>query len=69
MLSSAEWKYLLELCDKFQLDTAAMEEFWFNNPDPCDHNETEWTDPVLQETVIQSSTWFDIANYVKLDDN
>ena len=51
------------------LDTAAMEEFWFNNPDSYDLNETEWTNPVLQETVIQSSTQFDIANYVKLDDN
>jgi hypothetical protein len=51
------------------LDTAAMEEFWFNNPNPYyDLNETDCVDPVLQETIVRSSTRFDIANYVKLDD-
>ncbi len=50
-------------------DSAAMEEFWFNNPDPYDLAETERIDPALQETVIQSSTRFEIATYVKLDDS
>jgi hypothetical protein len=49
-------------------DSAALEEVWFNNPDPYDLAETERIDPDLQETVIRSSTRFDIANYVKLND-
>ena len=49
-------------------DMAAMEELWFNNPDPYDLDETDRTDPVLQETVTRSSTRFDVADYVKLDD-
>ena len=49
-------------------DTEAMEELWFNNPDPYDLAEIDCLDPDLQETVVQSSTWFEIANYVKLDD-
>ena len=48
-------------------DTLAMEEFWFNNQDPYDLNETDRIDPVLQENVTRSSTQFDVANYVKLD--
>jgi hypothetical protein len=48
-------------------DTAAMEEFWFNNPDPYDLSETDHVDPDLQETVMRSSTRFDIGKYVKLD--
>lgn len=49
-------------------DAAAMEEFWFSSPDPYDLDETNRVDPVLQETVFRSSTRFDVANYVKLDD-
>ena len=45
-------------------DTLAMEEFWFNNQDPYDLNETDRIDPVLQENVTRSSTQFDVANYV-----
>jgi hypothetical protein len=50
-------------------DTAAIEELWFNNPDPYDLAETDRIDPDLQETIIRSSTRFDIAKYVKLDDS
>jgi hypothetical protein len=50
------------------VDTEAMEEFWFNNPDPYDLSETDRIDPNLQEAVTRSSTRFDIAKYVKLDD-
>ena len=39
------------------------------SPWPYDLAETYRTDPVLQETVIRSSTWFNIANYVKLDES
>lgn len=50
-------------------DTAAMEELWFNNPDPYDLTEMDHIDSILQETVNWSSTQFDIANYVKLDNS
>ena len=49
-------------------DMEAMEELWFNNTDPYDLAEIDCLNPDLQETVIQSSTQFKIANYVKLDD-
>jgi len=51
-------------------DIAVMEELWFNNPDPYDLDETERTDIDLRSPpVIHSSTHFDIADYVKLDDS
>ena len=49
-------------------DTAAMEELWFNNPDPYDLAEADRIHPDLQEITIRSFTRFDIANYVKLND-
>ena len=49
-------------------DIEAMEELWFNNPDPYDLAEIDCLDPDLQATVVWSSTWFEITNYVKLDD-
>ena len=49
-------------------DTVAMEELWFNNPDPYDLAETDRIHPDLQENTIRSLTRFDIANYVKLND-
>ena len=51
------------------LDTAAMEQLWFDNPDPYDLAETDRVDSNLQEMIIRSSTWFDISNYVKLSDS
>ena len=50
-------------------DTAAMEQLWFDNPDPYDLAETDRIDHDLQENIIRSSTRFNIANYVKLDDD
>jgi hypothetical protein len=51
-------------------DTEAMEELWFNNPDPYDLAETDRVDAAYEkEMVIRSSTRFEIANYVKLDDS
>ena len=58
-----------------QDDTAAMEQLWFNNPDPYDLAETDsdriHPDLKLQpeENIIRSSTRFDIAYYVKLNDS
>jgi hypothetical protein len=49
------------------VDTAAMEELWFDNPDPYDLAETDRVDAALGG-VIRSSTRFDIATYIKLDD-
>ena len=48
-----------------------MEELWFNNPDPYDLAETDRVDADLrvQEVVLRSSTRFDIAHYVKLNDS
>ena len=46
-----------------------MQELWFNNPDPYDLAEIDRLDPDLQETVVWSSTRFEIANYVKIDDD
>lgn len=52
------------------LDAAALENLWFNNPDPYDLAETDRVDPALQEPVIsRSSTRFAISEYVKLDDS
>ena len=47
---------------------AAMEELWFNNPDPYDLDESLSTcvDPALQTSVVRSSVRFDIAKYIKL---
>jgi len=50
-------------------DSEAMEELWFNNPDPYDLAETDRVNADLQETVIRSSTRFDVVQYVKLDDS
>jgi len=51
-------------------DIAVMEELWFNNPDPYYLDETERTNIDLRSPpVVRSSTHFDIADYVKLDDS
>ena len=56
-----------------EINTTAMEEQLFNNPDPYNLNETDSThiDVALQpssQTIIRSRVRFDIANYIKLDD-
>ncbi|KAJ3510406.1 hypothetical protein NLJ89_g4689 [Agrocybe chaxingu] len=50
------------------VDRAAMEELLFNSPDPYDLAETERVDEALQVVVVRSSTRFDIADYVRLND-
>ena len=54
--------------DPKDVDIAAVEDQLFNHPDPYDLEETECIDPALQERVFRSTTRFDIADYIKLDD-
>jgi hypothetical protein len=51
-----------------EVDMSALEEQWFNHPDPYDLSETERVDEELQATIIRTSQRFDVADYVKLDD-
>ena len=50
------------------VDIAALEEQWFNKPDPYDLAETERVDDALQPPIIRFSRRFDTADYVKLND-
>ena len=51
------------------VDVAALENVWFNNPDPYDLDEVDRVDPALQQPpVSRSSDRFDISTYIKLDD-
>ena len=54
--------------DPNDVDIAAVEDQLFNHPDPYDLEETERVDPALQERIVRSTTRFDIADYIKLDD-
>ena len=51
-------------------DIAAMEDIWFNNPDPyyLTEMDSRHVDPALQNFGTRSSTIFDISEYIKLDD-
>ncbi|KAL0068891.1 hypothetical protein AAF712_003884 [Marasmius tenuissimus] len=59
-------------------DTAAveaLEQTWFNHPDPYDLDETDRIDSALQQqtaaipTITRSSITFDVAEYVQLKDS
>ena len=54
--------------DPKDVDIAAVKDQLFNHPDPYDLQETERIDLALQERVIRSTTRFDVADYIKLDD-
>jgi hypothetical protein len=54
--------------DPKDVDIASVEEQLFNHLDPYDLEETECIDPALQERVVHSTTHFDVADYIKLDD-
>lgn len=52
-----------------EVNTTAMEEQLFNNPDPYNLDETDSTHvDDAPQFVVRSRVRFDIANYVKLDD-
>jgi hypothetical protein len=50
-----------------EVDVAALEEQWFNNPDLYNLAETERVDEALQTTIIRTSQRFDITDHVKLN--
>lgn len=50
------------------VDTNLIEEHLFNHPDPYDLAEVERVDDALQQVVFRSSSRFDIADFIKLDD-
>ena len=58
------------------MDIEALENELFNQPDPYDLAKTDRADEALEgvqisrpdEPVVRSSTRFDIAEYIKLDD-
>ena len=54
--------------DAKDVNIAAVEDQLFNHPDPYDLEETEHIDPALQERVVRSTTCFDVADYIKLND-
>ncbi|KAF8239534.1 hypothetical protein L208DRAFT_1420684 [Tricholoma matsutake] len=54
--------------DPKDVNIAAVEDQLFNHPDPYDLEETKRIDLALQEMVVCSTTRFDVANYIKLDD-